>query len=165
MKSNFRTLFLVVLPLLLPAAITAQTSRASVRGTVHDAKLAVIPEAKVSVTNTATGEHRTVTADSEGNYAISSLPAGRYELNAEYPNFQKLSQQIELHVNQEERVDIQLEVSGPDLAPLNTTDDAQMKRDTSSLGTVIENRQITNLPLDGRNFYELSLLVPGAVPP
>jgi hypothetical protein len=165
LKFNFRTLFLVVLSLLLPAAIAAQTNRASVRGTVHDAQQAVIPEAKVSATNTATGERRTVTADSEGNYAITSLPAGSYELNAEYPNFQKFSQLIELHVNQEERVDPQLEVSGPDLVPLNTTDDAQMKRDTQSLGTVIENRQITNLPLDGRNFYELSLLVPGAVPP
>lgn len=165
MKSNFRTLVLVVLPLLLPAAITAQTSRASVRGTVHDARQAVIPEAKVSVTNTATGEHRTVTADSGGNYAISSLPAGRYELNAEYTSFQKFSQFIELQVNQEQRVDPQLEVYGPDVVSLDTTDDAQLKKDTPSLGTVIENRQITNLPLDGRNFYELSLLVPGAVPP
>jgi len=165
LKFNFRTLVLVVLLLVLPAAVTAQTNRASVRGTVHDAKQAVIPEAKVSVTNSATGERRTVSADSNGNYAISSLPAGSYELNAEYPNFQKFSQLIELHVNQEERVDPQLEVSGPDLVPINTTDDAEMKRDTPSLGTVIENRQITNLPLDGRNFYELSLLVPGAVPP
>jgi predicted aspartyl protease len=76
LKFNFRTLFLVVLSLLLPAAIAAQTNRASVRGTVHDAQQAVIPEAKVSATNTATGERRTVTADSEGNYAITSLPAG-----------------------------------------------------------------------------------------
>ena len=131
MKFNFRTLFLVI-PLLLPAAVTAQTNRASVRGTVHDAKQAVIPEAKVSVTNSATGERRTVSADSDGNYTISSLPAGRYELNAEYPNFQKFSQLIELQVNQEQRVDPQLEVFGPDLVQLDTTDDAQLKKDTPS---------------------------------
>ena len=165
MKFNFRTLSLVVLILLLPAAVNAQTNRASVRGTVHDPNHAVIPNAKVTVTNRATGERRTVTTDSDGNYAISSLTAGNYELNAEYPNFQKFTQLIELHVNHEQRVDPQLEVNGPDLVPLNTTDDAQLKKDTPSLGAVIENRQITNLPLDGRNFYELSLLVPGAVPP
>ena len=131
MKFNFRTLFLVVLPLLLPAAITAQTNRASVRGRVHDAQQAVIPKAKVSVTNTATGERRTVFTDNDGNYAISSLPAGRYELNAEYPNFREFSQLIELQVNQEQRVDPQLEVNDGSYAiQINTTEDALLKKDT-----------------------------------
>ena len=165
MKSNFRTLFLLVLPLLLPAIVAAQTHRASVRGTVYDPNRAAIPNAKISVKSFATNAVRTALSDDNGEYAISSLPAGRYELKVEVQLFQTHTQIIELQVNQEQRVDVELILRGPDVVELDSTYDAQLKKDTASLGTVIENRQVTGLPLDGRNFYELSLLVPGAVPP
>ncbi len=166
MKSNFRTLFLLVLPLLLPAVTGAQTNTGSVRGTVSDFQEAIISNAKVVITNLGTGDRRTVSTDKAGNYAISFLPAGRYEILVDYPNFMRTSQLIDLLVNQEQRIDFRLPVRGPDdLVTIDNTEVAQLKKDTPSLGTVIENRQITGLPLDGRNFYELSLLVPGAVPP
>ena len=84
-----------------------------------------------------------------------------------HPGFKRHSVvKLELQVNQEARLDAQLQVgevtgtAGPlyELEPV-------LKQDSASIGTVIENRQIVGLPLDGRNFYELSLLVPGAVPP
>jgi hypothetical protein len=164
LKSNFRTLLLVV-SLLLPATIVAQTHRGSLRGTIYDPNQAVIPGATVSVTSVATGEVRTTTSDRSGDYAISSLAAGVYEVDVEVSSFQKHSERIEILVNQEQRLNITLSPSGPTLEPIDSTYDVQLKKDTASLGSVIENRQITGLPLDGRNFYELSLLVPGAVPP
>jgi hypothetical protein len=168
LKPSFRTLRLVVLSLSLTVAVGAQTHRASLRGTIYDPNHAVIPAAKVTLANLATGEVRSTTSNSNGEYGISSLPAGRYRVRVEMTNFGEYLQEIELLVNQDQRLDATLylppqetvsveSVDGP-LAPL-------LKKDSPSLGTVIENRQVTGLPLDGRNFYELSLLVPGAVPP
>ena len=165
MKSNFRTLFLVVLSLLLPATIAAQTHRGSLRGTIYDPNQAVIPGSTVTVTSVATGEVRATTTDRRGDYAISSLAAGVYQVDVEGSSFQKYSEKIEILVNQEQRLNVTLSPSGPGVQLIDSTYNAQLKKDSASLGTVIENRQITGLPLDGRNFYELSLLVPGAVPP
>ena len=165
MKSHFRNLFLVGLYLLVSVVVSAQTHRASLRGTIYDSNRAAIPGAKISVTNLATDEVRTVSSDNDGEYTISSLPAGGYRVKVEMSGFAIYGEQIELLVNQERRLDATLIPAGPDTIDINSTDDAALKKDSPALGNVIENRQITGLPLDGRNFYELSLLVPGAVPP
>jgi hypothetical protein len=112
-----------------------------------------------------TGEIRTTTANNEGEYAITSLPPGNYEIRVEATGFKKHAQRIELLVNQEQRLNVDLSVGGPDIGDTVLAEPVPLKRDSASLGTVIENQQVTGLPLDGRNFYELSLLVPGAVPP
>ncbi len=151
--------------LLLALPALAQTHRASLRGTIYDPNRAAIPSATITLTNLATGETRSTTTSEDGEYAISSLAPGSYELLIEKQNFKKLSQHIELLVNQEQRQDATLELGGLSPNPVDTSFEANLKKDTASLGTVIENRQITGLPLDGRNFYELSLLVPGAAPP
>lgn len=164
MKSNRRVLFLVVLSLLLAAPVLGQTHRASLRGTIYDTNKAAIPGVTIKLTNLATSETRSTATGEDGEYAISSLAPGSYQIDIEKPNFQKHSQQIELLVNQEQRQDVTLEVGALKPTTIDTSFEANLKRDTASLGTVIENRQVTGLPLDGRNFYELSLLVPGAVP-
>ncbi|HEV2836509.1 MAG TPA: TonB-dependent receptor, partial [Pyrinomonadaceae bacterium] len=79
--------------------------------------------------------------------------------------FITLAEKIELRVNEGVRRDVTLPVGHPEVVSVEATYEAQLKKESASLGAVIENRQITSLPLDGRNFYELSLLVPGAVPP
>lgn len=165
MKSNRLNLFMVALLMLLPVSAAAQTLRASVRGTIYDPNHAVIPAARISLTSVATGERRTAASGSDGEYAISSVPPGAYQLEVESRSFQKHTEKIELLVNQDLRLDVTLELTGPDVVGIDSTYEAHLKRDSASLGAVIENRQVTGLPLDGRNFYELSLLVPGAVPP
>jgi Carboxypeptidase regulatory-like domain/TonB dependent receptor-like, beta-barrel len=165
LKSNFRTLFLVVLPLLLPAVIAAQTHRASVRGTVTDPNGAAIPGATIRLRNTETDETRTATTGENGEYAISSIPPGRYEIEVEANSFAKRVQQLVLLVNEERRHDVSLNVGTLHPYEIDAPFESLLKKENASLGSVIENRQITGLPLDGRNFYELSLLVPGAVPP
>ena len=165
MKSNFRTLVLFVLPLLLPAVIAAQTHRASVRGVVSDPNGAAIAGATISLRNLDTDETRTTTTGKDGEYAISSLPPGRYEIAVEANAFAKRVQQLVLLVNDERRHDVSLSIGSLHPYEIDAPFEALLKKENASLGSVIENRQITGLPLDGRNFYELSLLVPGAVPP
>ncbi|HKG79616.1 MAG TPA: TonB-dependent receptor, partial [Pyrinomonadaceae bacterium] len=159
-----KSILLIVLFLLLPIVVAAQTHRGSLRGTVYDPNHAAIPGAKISVTSDATGDVRTTTTDDKGQYGVSSLPSGAYRVEVEMPSFRRHEERIDILVNQDQRLDITLGVSGPETI-IDSTGEAQLKKDSSSLGTVIENRQVTGLPLDGRNFYELSQLVPGAVPP
>ncbi len=165
MKSDFRILFVVVLSLLLPAVVVAQTHRASVRGTIFDPRQATIPGASISITSLETGEIRTTTTNSGGEYGVTSLPAGNYEIKVDATGFIAYTQKLELLINEERRLDVELRIPGPSIADDVISEPVPLKKDSASLGTVIENRQITGLPLDGRNFYELSLLVPGAVPP
>src|SRR6266545_5568937 len=154
----------LVLLLLLASSLAAQTYRASLRGTISDSAGAVIPGAQVRLTSLATADTRTTVSGREGEFAISSLLPGRYRLEVEMTNFQKHGQRIEVLVNQEQRLDITLLVKGPDEQGIDAFYEPMVKKDSASIGTVIENRQIVGLPLDGRNFYELTLLVPGAVP-
>jgi hypothetical protein len=165
LKSNYRILLLVILSLLLPTAIAAQTNRASVRGVIVDPNGAGVQRATVRLRNTATGETRETTSGSTGEYAITSLPPGSYELTVESQNFGKYARPLELLVNEERRTDVTLMIGIGDPYIVDSTVEPVLKKENASLGTVIENRQVTGLPLDGRNFYELSLLVPGAVPP
>ena len=165
MKSNRRVLFPIVLSLLLTVPVLAQTHRASLRGTIYDPNQDAIPGAAIKLTNLATGETRNTSSGQSGEYAISSLAPGIYEIEIEKQAFKKYKQQVELLVNQEPRLDVTLDVGGIEITQTTNSLEANLKQDTASLGTVVENREITGLPLDGRNFYELSLLVPGAVPP
>ena len=165
MISNYRRLLPLLLLLLLAPSIDAQTYRGSIRGTVTDPNGAVIPAASLSLTNNETSEERTSVANADGEYTISSLPPGSYTLKVTATGFETLSRNIVLNVNQELRVDASLVVGGVSTSPyLIISNAAALKKDSASIGTVIENNQIAGLPLDGRNFYELSLLVPGAVP-
>jgi hypothetical protein len=142
-------------------AANAQTYRGTVRGTVRDPSEALVPGAEIKLTNQATNETRTAQSNYDGEYSISSLRPGQYRVDITAQGFASAQQTVNLSVDQELRVNIVLVVSGDQFS----VDVAGgLKQDSASLGTVIENKQVTGLPLDGRNFYELTLLVPGAVP-
>ncbi|HEY8223977.1 MAG TPA: TonB-dependent receptor [Pyrinomonadaceae bacterium] len=158
--------FLLFVLLSLALSANAQTHRGTIRGTVSDPNKAVIAGASVKLTNEATNETRLATTGSDGEYTISSLSPGSYGLEVAFTNFATFAQQhIVLNVNQELRVDASLEIQKVQTDPymiISTPSD--LKKDSPSIGTVLENRQVAGLPLDGRNFFELGLLVPGAAP-
>ena len=156
--------FSLLLIALLTSSLSAQTQRASLRGTVYDPNGAVIRGAQIQLTNIATEESRTVVSGDEGQYAISPLDPGVYRIEVQATNFVKHAERITVLVNQDQRLNVSLLVGNPDVVEVDSTFDAPAKKDSASLGTVIDNRQVSGLPLDGRNFYELSLLVPGAAP-
>jgi hypothetical protein len=156
---------LLVLSLLVVVPALGQTHRASLRGTIYDFNHDALPGSTIQLKNLETGEARETSSGIDGEYAFSSLPAGVYELTISKSMFEPQTKRITLLVNEDQRQDVTLAVGELPSSTVDATFEAHLKKDTASLGTVIENRQVTGLPLDGRNFYELSLLVPGAAPP
>jgi len=162
LKLNSYLILFVSLLLTCSIAAKSQTYRGTLRGTVYDPNRAVIPGAQVKVTNTATNETRVVFTGQDGEYLISDLRPGSYLIAASATNFRTWEQRLDLNVNRDIRVDFDLTIGG-DLEVIIDASKA-IKQDSASLGTEIQNSQIKGLPLDGRNFFELTLLVPGAVP-
>lgn len=164
MSTAAKTLLLIFL-LCWSSSAGAQTHRASVRGTITDPNGAVIPGASLRLINEATNESRSTTSGTNGEYTLSSLSPGSYRLEVAFTNFATFAQDIVLNVNQAIRVDASLEIERMQTDPyMVVSAPSDLKKDSTSIGTVIENRQVEGLPLDGRNFYELTLLVPGAAP-
>ncbi len=156
---------IAALVLLLSSSTFSQTDRASLRGVVKDPNGAVVVGSTIRLVNLENNQSRATVSDEEGEFAMTSLQPGEYRLEAEAPNFSKAVLRLQLLVNRQVQVDVPLKV-GAEFAVNRDLGVAEiLKTESAVQGAVIENRQITDLPLDGRNFYELSLLVPGAVPP
>ena len=154
---------LVILFLSRPAT-HAQSVNGSIGGSVTDSSGKTIAGAAVTLTAEDTGGKRTAISDSLGRFLISVLHPGSYRLEAERSGFQKTVRRVELLVDQEVRIDVPLLAGGRVEQVEVTAHRGIVKIDSAALGAVIDNRQVVGLPLDGRNFMELSLLVPGAAP-
>ncbi len=160
-----RTLSLTVLAVVLIQVVsTAQTHRGAIRGTVVDSSHARVVSAPIKVIDEETGEVRDASTSSEGEFVASQLEAGSYSVEVELAGHKKYVQRVKLEVNQELRLDIALQIGSLTEQMIVVAPRTSLKRDSVALSTVIENRQIRGLPLDGRNFLELSLLSPGAAP-
>src|SRR5262249_47326274 len=150
--------------LMTPASAKSYT--ATVTGAVSDAQGAAVPKVKVVATNQGTKlEYPAQTSDS-GVYTIPFLPVGAYMLTVEASGFKKLvSNEITLEVNQTARIDLQLQVGGVNEI-VNVTDVAPiLQTENVTVGNVISANTTVGLPLNGRSFQQLTLLVPGAITP
>lgn len=157
----FALAIVFILGLAAPTA-WGQTVAGTIVGTVTDRSGASIPNAKVVVTNLDTGVHYNATTSESGDYVVPFLPPGRYSVSVAHEGFErKVVSELDLQVEQRARADVVLnvgqltqtvEVSGQ--APLLNTD-------TAEVGQVIGNKEVEDLPLNGRQFMELSLLEPG----
>jgi len=160
-----RPLYLPIslLALLLSTA-SAQTIRGSIGGTVTDASHNLVSGATVSLTEAATGKKHTTGADAHGDFLVATLAPGHYRLEVARTGYRDYVQELTLALDQELRVDVSLLAGNRTDTVEVTAAPAMVKTDSAAMGTLIENRNVTGLPLDGRNFYNLALLVPGAVP-
>jgi len=159
---NTRAICLTIL--LLQAAARAQSIGGTITGVVTDAAYQPISGAAVQLTEEDTNRRRSALTDAQGGFTISGLPPGGYRIDAERDGYRKYLQRLVLQVDQELQIEIPL-------LPGQRTDSVEvtaarglLRTESATLGGVIDNRQITGLPLDGRNFFELSLLLPGVVP-
>jgi hypothetical protein len=137
----------------------------SIRGTVLDPSGAIVQSATVTAKQLETGLSRSAVTDRQGAYVLLELPIGHYQLEVHAQGFQKYLQQgISLDVNETAMVGIHLKL-GADTQEVEVKADAALVQSTvSSLGETVMEREILDLPLDGRNFSQLGLLQPGVVP-
>lgn len=149
----------------LLAPLLAQTASGTILGTVRDQQEAAIPGATVTVTNTASNVSKNFVTDSSGTYVIPFLLPGNYSVSAEAPGFRR-SHRTGINVRVEDRltIDIRMEIGA--VTEQVTVDAAAplLDTNTSTLGQVIENKRIVDLPLNGREPFSLAQLVPGVVP-
>jgi hypothetical protein len=166
-KNKLTNLLLLVGVLFaLTQAVSAQTITATLTGTISDPNGAVVANARVEATNQGTKNTFTVQTNSSGNFTIPFLPVGDYVVTVEMRGFKKIvSEPIKLEVNQTARINLSLAVGEvgetvtvTDIAPVLQTENA-------NVGTVISGNTTNALPLNGRNFQSLTLLVPGTVTP
>src|SRR5437773_550937 len=152
----------VLLFLCLIAGMSYGQGGASVQGTISDATGAVLPGASVNVKNSGTGSSVELATDERGRYLAPVLQPGEYEIQASLPGFQTVSRRgIRLAVGQNAVVDIKLEVGQvtnqievvADANPINLT--------SAALSGLVNDKQIRDLPLNGRSFQQLALLQTG----
>ncbi len=157
--------FVMLFAILCAAGIRAQEISASIRGTVTDESGGAVNGAKVTAINADTGLQRTAATNSQGAYLLVELPVGRYRVEAEAQGFKKYVQEgISLDVNQQATVAVHLAV-GTATQQIQVTSDAPIMETTSTnLGQTVGEREILDLPLNGRDFTQLGLLQTGVVP-
>ena len=149
----------------LPAVMVAQTSSASINGTVKDPTAAVIPAATVTLRNVATGVQQIVETNSAGDYVLLNILPGRYTLQASKQGFATVTEkEFSLYVNQTATFDFTLAVGSASQSVTVQAEATHVEASTAELGSVVDTRQVSDLPLNGRNFTQLLLLTPGASP-
>ena len=160
-----RLLPTVAVALLAPAIALSQSTTSSLTGTVTDSTGAVLANATVTLTNTATGVAQQVKSGPEGTYRVGQLPPGNYTMKVESTGFQEQNlQNINLVVDQQGRQDVKLAVGGSDQTVTVTGAAQLLDTVASNQGQVISNKQIIDLPLNGRDFLQLAQLSAGVTP-
>lgn len=155
---------LLALLVVLAGSATAQTFRGIILGTVIDSSGGTVPGATVTIRNVDTGLTRTLTTSEDGSYSAPELPIGNYSVTVEKQGFKTgLITGIRVEVSTERRADVTLqtgelsqkvEVLGEELPMVETT--------SNNLGGVVESKAVNTLPVNGRDYQKLILLVPGA---
>ena len=149
----------------LSSVAFAQTT-ASIKGTVTDESGAVIAGAKVVVKNSALGIERTVASNSEGYYEVPALPPGSYSVEVQMQGFQRsIANGVILDVSQNAVQNFDLRISASDAIVVVEGTQAVIESTTMTVGQVIDKNVVQEIPLNGRHFVDLALLVPGTVTP
>jgi hypothetical protein len=150
---------------LTPTAGWGQNVYGTMAGTVTDTSGAAVANAMVTLTNLDNAQKRSIETDASGNYTFVSILPGRYKLEGEKTGFKKfLREPIEVQIESGLRVDIALQVGAQTETVEVTSEVPLLQPETNSLGQVVEQRTVTELPLNGRNPLALVELVPGVVP-
>jgi hypothetical protein len=160
-----RSVFAFLFVAFFVCAAFAQQETANITGEVKDSAGAVVPGASITITNIDTGVSLKSESNEQGLFVVPSLKPGQYTLTVEKAGFKKLVRSgITLQVNQFARVDVELQVG----EVTNTVEITQaatlLETETSSRGSVIDQKKIVDLPLNGRDYNQLALLSPGVLP-
>jgi hypothetical protein len=152
----------VLVTLVSVSFVRSQVDTATIVGTVHDSSGAVVPAASVTATAVDTNIQTPVRTDAAGNYVITPLKIGAYSITVEAQGFKKETRSgVTLQVQDRVRVDFNLEVGSVSETIDVSTEVPVVQTESSALGDVIGSRQITDLPLNGRDYTQLATLTTG----
>jgi outer membrane receptor protein involved in Fe transport len=155
----------LIFSMLTCLSLSAQQITGNIRGTVTDPTGAVIRDAAVTARQEETGLSRSATSDRNGSYVLLELPTGHYRLQVTAKGFQEYAQDgITLNVNETASVSPHLAIGSEKEQVLVSADAELIEPTVTSMGKVVQQRELEDLPLNGRNFSQLGLLQPGVVP-
>ena len=162
---TIRNSLLCVFVLASASRVFAQEISGSIRGTVSDPTGAVVEQASVTARQQETGLARTTLTDRNGSFLLLELPVGHYRVEVSAKGFHSFLQEgITLDVNEVAAIPVRLTV-GSEAERVEVEADAELIQPTvTSLGEVVDRREIVDLPLDGRDFWRLGLLQTGVTP-
>jgi hypothetical protein len=156
------TLVIILMFVILELSLMAQTSQGRILGTVVDLSGAVVPQARVTIQNPATGVRRTVVTTSAGDYTVANLDPGTYTISVEGAGFKRtVSTPTLLEVSREVRVDLKLQPGMVTETMVVTAEGALVDTTDTTLNGVLSNKAISELPVQGRDFQNLLELHPG----
>src|SRR5689334_21995728 len=157
---------LLLLSIGLFVGVHAQSSTTgNITGTVRDPQGAAVPKAEITLTEDKTGVSRTVRTNDDGFYNVPSLPAGTYTITTSPSGFKKtILTNVDLHVSENKTVNIDLQVGQVSETVTITSDAAPVEVRSGEVSSLITQKQVTELPLNGRNYAQLALMVPGVSP-
>ena len=160
-----KALLVIIAGFLFSTAALAQNSSGTILGSIADHQGAKLADATVTVTNIDTSTAVTVKSDARGNYAASILPIGRYKVEAQHEGFSSsVAGPFTLTVGQQAVVDFTLSIGAVAQTVSVNADVPQVDTTDSTLRWLVGEAQMQNLPLNGRNFVQLTLLTPGIQP-
>jgi hypothetical protein len=157
----------VLIAVAMTSPVRAQIGAGALAGDVVDQAGAAVPGATVTVVAVGTQRSRTVVTGQDGGYSVQGLAPGAYQVRVELSGFRPLTREgIRLATGETVRLDLRLELGGLTEAITVLADAPLLRSETAGLGQVIDNRKVTDLPLNGRSFVTLAGLAPGvALPP
>src|SRR5690349_4889081 len=148
------------------SAFPLAAQNASLVGTVHDQQGGSIPNASITLTATETGVSQATKTDSEGNYEFPAVRPAIYKVKAEQKGFQTYTQdRVVLAVDERRRLDITMQIGESSTVVTVEAQTAAVNTETSTLGSVVDNKKIVEIPLNGRFFLDLALMQTGTVVP
>ncbi|HUU14651.1 MAG TPA: carboxypeptidase-like regulatory domain-containing protein [Terriglobia bacterium] len=157
---------IVLAPGFITVSLRAQSWNSNLEGTVTDPSGAAVPDARVELRNTATGQTRQTRSSELGFYAFPVVPVGTYELEVFKQGFAaRVLEGLTIQVAQTARVDVRLELARDQEQVRVDSTPPLIQTATPAIGDEIDNQRVSLLPLNGRQFSQLTLLAAGAVPP
>src|SRR6266480_3906012 len=157
-----RWVSLFALVLALPVATRAQVTTADIVGRVTDATGAVLPGATVTIENVGTHDIRTLPTNASGDYVFTLLPIGTYTVKIELQGFGTQNSRVPLSAGDRARVDAKLQLGAVTESITVTAESPLVQTDSSTVGTLINLKNVSDLPVNGRNFVRLVQAIPGA---
>src|SRR3989449_3751628 len=156
-----RCIWCVLCMVVLSVLPTIAQTQAGISGVIRDPSGAVIPGVTVTITNPATNFVRSAISNEAGVYNFPVLQPGRYNIKVELPGFRTITQNdVELQIQQSARLDFTLQVGELSQTVEVSGTAALIATENATVGTVIENKRIVDMPLNGRNFLQLVALSP-----